>query len=432
MNYYSLNHQSPKVDFRTAVLEGQAPDGGLYFPEELAKWSKSFIENLHQLSATEIGYTIMKPYVGNSMDESKLLAVIESALAFEFPVKQIDDKIFGLELFHGPTLAFKDLGARFFSRCLSTFVENNNKQTIVLVATSGDTGSAVADAFFGMNGIKVVILYPKGKVSSVQELQLTCYGGNIISYAVEGDFDDCQRMVKQAFNDPDLYASVQLTSSNSINVARWLSQQIYYVIARAQWKDKSNPVVAVPSGNMGNICAGLMAWQSGLPIDSFLVACNANKMFVDYLVNGKLQAKETIPTLSNAMDVGNPSNAIRIIELFKRLNLAETSLLKGFSITDEETKENILDVYQQAGIILDPHSAVAYASMKKHLEKETHKKGLILSTAHPVKFPETIEELIQKKIPIPHQLQSVMAKKGTQNTIRADFAALKEKIFLLV
>ncbi len=346
MLYYSLNNNWPKASFKEATIKGQAPDKGLYFPESIPVLSKTFFENINSYSKEEIAFKIIQPYIGDEIPESELKKIISETVAFDFPLVKVDENIFSLELFHGPTLAFKDVGARFMSRCLGHFVKNNDKQITVLVATSGDTGGAVANGFYDVDGINVVILYPSGKVSSVQELQLTTLGKNISALEVNGTFDDCQQLVKQAFADEQLNKELFLTSANSINVARWLPQQFYYLFAYQQWANKSNPpVFCVPSGNFGNICAGLLAHRSGLPVKHFIAACNANNIVPEYLTNGDYQPKKAVATISNAMDVGNPSNFVRILELFHKEFNSLKSVLTSYSISDEETKQTIADVY---------------------------------------------------------------------------------------
>lgn len=410
MNYYSLNRTSPLADFRQATLSGQAPDKGLYYPERIPVWDNKFISNLKKLDKVTIGYEIMKPYVGDCISDNDLHDIIEDTLSFEFPLKKINDRISCLELFHGPTLAFKDLGARFLSRCMGKFSKDQQEKIVVLVATSGDTGGAVADAFYKIPGTEVIILYPSGKVSPVQEKQLTGLGENIHALEIQGDFDDCQRLVKTAFADAEMHKGCMLTSSNSINISRWLSQQIYYVLAVAQWNEESAPVFSVPSGNFGNICAGLVAQQSGMPAKHFIAACNSNKTFPDYIESGKYTPRASVPTISNAMDVGDPSNFIRIVELFKGDFSNIKSHVSSISVTDEETRSSIKAVYEQYQYIMDPHTAIAYKAMQDRLEKNTDEKGIILGTAHPVKFPTVVEEIIQHEIPIPAELGEIMKK----------------------
>ncbi|HVZ96853.1 MAG TPA: threonine synthase, partial [Chitinophagaceae bacterium] len=306
MLYFSTNNHSPKADFKEAAIRGQAPDKGLYFPEQIPVMEKDFITNLNAYTKEEIAFKVIAPFVGDTIPDAELRRIVAETVNFEFPLVQLDNNIFSLELFHGPTLAFKDVGARFMSRCLGCFVKNNDRKVTVLVATSGDTGGAVANGFYNVDGVDVVILYPSGKVSSVQELQLTTLGNNVTALEVEGTFDDCQQMVKQAFADEMLNKNMFLTSANSINVARWLPQQFYYFFALRQWQDKGHPpVISVPSGNFGNICAGLLAFRTGLPVSHFVAACNSNNVVTEYLHSGNYEPRKAIPTISNAMDVGN-------------------------------------------------------------------------------------------------------------------------------
>jgi len=430
MKYYNIKNTKEVVSFKEATLKSQASDGGLYFPSSIPKWEKDFLRALPTLSKSAIGFHIMKPYVGDDIPDDVLLRIIEDVLNFDFPLQPIDENSFSLELFHGPTLAFKDLGARFISRVLQYFREQDNatKKMLVLVATSGDTGGAVADAFAEIESAEVVILYPSGKVSPVQEKQLTTHGGNIHAFEILGDFDDCQRLAKKAFLDQDLQRVFQLTSSNSINISRWLPQQIYYALALAEWKADSLPVVAVPSGNFGNLCAGLLAKASGLPIDHFVAACNSNAVFCRYLESGNYIPHAAIPTISNAMDVGNPSNVVRIIELFKNDYHALKNDISGFEINDQETKNTIAVVFSQYQYTLDPHSAVAYSALKKYLRFHPSKKGIILSTAHPIKFPDTVESATGQRIIIPESLKKIMKKKKLSTLLNADYELIKEKI----
>ncbi|MFN5421846.1 MAG: threonine synthase [bacterium] len=410
MNYYSLNRTSPLADFRQATLSGQAPDKGLYYPEKIPLWDNKFIADLRKLDKVTIGYEIMKPYVGNCISDNELYDIIKDTLSFDFPLKKINDNIFCLELFHGPTLAFKDLGARFLSRCMGKFSKDQDEKIVVLVATSGDTGGAVADAFYKIKGTEVIILYPSGKVSPVQEKQLTGLGENIHALEIQGDFDDCQRLVKTAFADKEMHKDCLLTSSNSINISRWLSQQIYYVLAVAQWNEDIPPVFSVPSGNFGNICAGLIAQHSGMPAKYFIAACNSNKAFPDYIETGNYKPRPSVQTISNAMDVGDPSNFIRIVELFQGDFSNIKSHVSSLSVTDEETRTSIKEVYEHYQYIIDPHTAIAYKSMHDRVEKNDHEKGIILGTAHPVKFPTVVEEIIQQEIAIPTALEEIMKK----------------------
>src|SRR6478735_4612469 len=314
MLYFSTNQQADLADFRAATIKGQAPDKGLYFPQSIPALPAQYIKELKRKSKEDIGFEVIRPFVGNTISEEDLYSIVSETVNFDFPLVKVSEGLYTLELFHGPTLAFKDVGARFMSRCLGHFSKEVKQKIVVLVATSGDTGGAVANGFYGVDGVEVVILYPSGKVSSVQEKQLTTLGKNIHALEVQGNFDDCQAMVKQAFADEQLIAEIFLTSANSINVARWLPQQFYYFYAYQQWKNKKlPPVISVPSGNFGNICAGLMAYRIGLPIAHFVAACNANDAVYVYLKSGSYQAKPAIATLSNAMDVGDPSNFVRLL-----------------------------------------------------------------------------------------------------------------------
>ena len=431
MKYYNINNKSERVDFKDAIVLGQARDGGLFFPEQIPIWNKAFIESIQKKSKVEIGFEIMKPYVGDALPDDVLMDILQEVLSFEFPLKKINDQIYSLELFHGPTLAFKDVGARFLSRCLHFLIsKKREKKILVLVATSGDTGGAVADAFHGIDGTEVVILYPSGKVSPVQEKQLTTYGDNIHALEVMGDFDDCQRMVKQAFLDQDLHKQFVLTSSNSINIARWLSQQIYYAVAFAQWPHKDLPTVAVPSGNFGNLCAGLVAQASGLPIAHFIAACNKNAVFSNYLDTGNYMPQSAIPTLSNAMDVGNPSNVIRIQELFNYDYEKIKNKISGSIISDKQTKETIALVYKNHNYLLDPHGAVAYTALNQWLNEKPKQKGIVLATAHPVKFLETVESATNTIIPIPPEVKKIMKKEKRAKTILIDYECFKREISL--
>jgi len=427
MRYYSTNKQSPIVDFKEATIRGQAPDKGLYFPEIRPQGSKDFIKQLEKISNEEIAFTVIKPYTGDTIPDEKLFEIVCDTLNFPIPLVRINEKIFSLELFHGPSLAFKDVGARFMSRCLGYFIKDNDKKVTVLVATSGDTGGAVANGFIDVEGIEVVILYPSGKVSPVQEKQLTTLGNNIHALEVEGTFDDCQQMVKQAFVDNDINRKLFLTSANSINVARWLPQQFYYFFAYKQWPFKDQPpVVSVPSGNFGNICAGILAWASGLPIKHFIAACNANDAITRYLQTSNLEIRTAVPTLSNAMDVGNPSNFARILEIFNHDFPDLKNALSSFSISDEETLAAIKQVYQQYDYTMDPHGAVGYLCLEKYLYMHPGGKGIFLETAHPVKFPESVESVTGKTIEIPLAMQSIMNKQKHSIRMKAGFDHLKE------
>lgn len=409
MKYYSLNKQSPIVDFKEATIKGQAPDKGLYFPETIPIIEPSFIKEIEKYSNEEIALKVICPYVEEAIPRNELEMIVTETINFPIPLVPVRDDIFSLELFHGPTLAFKDVGARFMSRCLGYFGKERSEKVTVLVATSGDTGGAVANGFYDVPGVDVVILYPSGKVSSVQEKQLTTLGKNIHAIEVAGTFDDCQQLVKQAFADAQLTKKLFLTSANSINVARWLPQQFYYFIAWKQWKEKdSPPVICVPSGNFGNICAGLLAHYSGLPATQFIAACNANDVVTQFLATGQYQPQKARATLSNAMDVGNPSNFVRILELFQNEFGKLTDVLRSYSVTDFDTKNTIKEVFSEYGYLLDPHGAVGYFALAKYLKEHAGKKGIFLETAHPVKFYDVVEPVIGKSVPMPETIKSII------------------------
>jgi threonine synthase len=437
MQYYSLKKQSPSVNFETATLFGQAPDKGLYFPEHIPQFPKEMIEDIERWEDLDIAMQVMQSYVGDEIDAGSLRNILSETINFPLPLVNINEHIDTLELFHGPTLAFKDVGARFMSRCLGYFVKNgqaikkslpvNNKKITVLVATSGDTGGAVASGFFQVEGVEVVILYPSGKVSKVQEQQLTTFGHNIRAIEVNGNFDDCQQIVKQAFADEDLKKSCFITSANSINIARWLPQQLYYVLAYKQWKNKKNPpVICVPSGNFGNICAGILAHISGMPATHFIAACNANDVVPKFMQNQQYEPRKAVPTISNAMDVGDPSNFIRILELFHQDFPALKEKFSSVSITDEETRDTLKELYHQYHYIADPHGAVGYLALKRYLDVHDNQKGVFLETAHPVKFYDVIEPVLGFKVPVPAAIEAIMDKPGNATKMEADYSALRD------
>jgi len=412
MEYFSLNNKAHTSTFENAVLKGLAPDKGLYFPKEINKLPDSFFENIKSLSKTEIAFEVIKNFIGNEIPEAELKKIIETTLDFDFPLVKLNGNISILELFHGPTLAFKDVGAKFMAGSLGYFIKKGNLGKVtVLVATSGDTGGAVANGFLGVEGINVVILYPKGKVSEIQEKQLTTLGQNITALEVTGTFDDCQDMVKQAFLDKDIQQKMQLTSANSINVARWLPQMFYYFLAYQQLSDEKGKLVfSVPSGNFGNICAGLLAKKMGLPISHFVASSNVNDVVGRYLKTEKYEPKPSVQTISNAMDVGNPSNFIRIQELFQNEFVELKEHLSSYSFDDESTTDAITEVYENTGYVMDPHGAVGYLGLGTFLKGNPEYHGVFLETAHPVKFLETVENVIGKKLEIPESIQSILQK----------------------
>lgn len=416
MNYFSLNNKAPKVTFKEAVINGLAPDRGLYFPEHITPISKEIIENIGKYSNEEIAYEAIKQFVGDEIPSTILKEIIGETINFDFPVVSIDDNIGTLELFHGPTMAFKDVGARFMARCLGYFNKNNEEQVTVLVATSGDTGGAVANGFLGVKGVNVVILYPSGKVSNIQEKQLTTLGQNITALEVNGVFDDCQDMVKTAFLDDGI--SRTLTSANSINVARWLPQMFYFFFAYKQvYKKHKDIVFSVPSGNFGNICAGIMAQKLGLPIKHFVASTNVNDTVPNFMEDGKYNPKPSKPTISNAMDVGNPSNFIRIQQLFNNNFEELKATFSSYSFSDEETRSTMKTIYKNSNYIADPHGAVGYLGLKKHqLQKDEY--GIFLETAHPVKFLDVVEETLNVSVEIPEQIKSIIDRE--KSAIRID------------
>lgn len=427
MQYYSLNDHSRKVSFADAVVQGLAPDRGLYFPESLPTPGKEFMENLGQYSDHEIAYRVIAPFVGNEIPEDVLRKIVADTLSFPFPVHAVEKNVYALELFHGPTLAFKDVGARFMAGCLGYVLRNDKRPVTVLVATSGDTGGAVAAGFYNVPGINVVILYPSGKVSTLQEKQLTTLGGNIKALEVQGTFDDCQRMVKSAFLDIELQQHVLLTSANSINVARWLPQMFYYFLAVKQLKAQGREKLAfsVPSGNFGNICAGILASVLGLPIDHFIAATNVNDTVPRYLHSGAYKPAAAIATLSNAMDVAEPSNFVRVLELFQQNFPALTAKLTGYSFDDAATVAAMEAVYKADGYMMDPHGAVGYLGLKKYLADHADFTGVFLETAHPTKFADTAPASLQSSIVTPERVQELFSKAKQSTVLPADDAALK-------
>ena len=411
MKYYSLNHNAPKVSFQEAVIQGLAPDQGLYFPEHLTPISASFFDKIETLSNEEIAFQVIKEFVGDEIPEINLRQIITETLCFDFPLVKVENNIYSLELFHGPTMAFKDVGARFMSRCLAYFnSDKKGAKNTVIVATSGDTGGAVANGFLGVEGVDVVILYPSGKVSDIQERQLTTLGKNITALEVDGDFDACQDMVKKAFLDDSL-SYKNLTSANSINIARWLPQMFYFFFAYKQLKSENKPLIfSCPSGNFGNICAGIISKKLGLPIKHFVASTNVNDTVPRFLEAGLYDPKPSKATISNAMDVGNPSNFIRIQAMYKN-DLSEFKKdFSSFSFSDTETKIALQTIYKRSGYISEPHGAVGYLGLKKELENHPRDIGIFLETAHPIKFLDVVESLLNVKLPIPSQIESILNK----------------------
>jgi threonine synthase len=430
MQFYSTNSQDIKVSLKEAVLKGLAADNGLYMPEEIPVLAPNFFEKIQDKSLQEIGFEVLKPFFCPDIPEDEFKDLVYDALNFEIPAVEVSDKIYALELFHGPTLAFKDIGARFMARILSHFVGDQKKEINILVATSGDTGSAVANGFYKVPGINVFVLYPKGLVSEVQEKQFTTLGQNITSIEVNGTFDDCQRMVKEAFLDQELNDQLVLTSANSINLARLLPQSIYYHHAYAQLRKKGiedDIVMCVPSGNFGNITAGMIAQIMGLPVKRFIAATNINNIVPKYLETGEYLPQASKATIANAMDVGDPSNFVRILDLYNANHELVKSKLEGYYYSDEDIREALKSVEKDHQYIMDPHGSTAYMALIEGLkENET---GVFLETAHPAKFPEVVEPVIGKKVQVPQRLQAFM--NGERKSIQMEANVSNLKAFLL-
>ena len=444
MKYYSTNGNAPVADLQKAVVKGLAEDRGLYMPEEIHRLPKVFFDNIQDMKFQDIAYNVAASFFGEDVDEDALQDIVYDTLSFDCPVVKVEDNIFSLELFHGPTLAFKDVGARFMARLLQYFIRQGgsvgcnsvaaNGNVNVLVATSGDTGSAVANGFLGVEGIHVYVLYPKGKVSPIQECQFTTLGQNITAIEVDGVFDDCQTLVKNAFMDEELNQHMMLTSANSINVARFLPQAFYYFNAFARMKEKGladRLVMCVPSGNFGNICSALLGHQMGLPVQRFMAANNANDVFYQYLQTGQYHPKASIQTLANAMDVGDPSNFARILNLYSKngeltaeeTHQAITSLISGATYNDEQIKESMRQCYTETGYILDPHGACGYRALKEGLKDG--EIGVFCETAHPAKFKEKVDDILSIDVEIPARLAAFMQGEKQSVSMSKDFADFK-------
>lgn len=417
MKYYSTNKQTPEVSLQEAVVKGLAPDKGLFMPENIKTLPQSFFDKIADLSFQEIAYNVAEAFFGEDIEADTLKKIVYETLNFDTPLIHVDGNIYSLELYHGPTLAFKDVGGRFMARLLAYFIQKQGQKDVkVLVATSGDTGSAVANGFLGVEGIHVYVLYPKGKVSPIQECQFTTLGQNITAIEVNGTFDDCQALVKTAFLDDELNKKLNLTSANSINVARFLPQSFYYFNAYAQLvkQGKNKDIVfCVPSGNFGNITAGLIAKRMGLPIKRFIAANNKNDIFLQYLQTGVYTPRPSVQTIANAMDVGDPSNFARVLDLYNCSHNAIKAEISGVSYSDEQIRNTVKDTFKRTGYLLDPHGACGYQALKDKLEKE--EIGVFLETAHPAKFLETVEAIIGQSIIIPEKLQAFM--KGEKQSI---------------
>ena len=427
MNYYSTNGKAPIADLQKAVVKGLAEDRGLYMPERIEKLPKAFFDNIQDMKFQDIAYNVASNFFGEDVDEDALQDIVYDTLSFDCPVVEVKDNIYTLELFHGPTLAFKDVGARFMARLLGYFLRQESSKLVnVLVATSGDTGSAVANGFLGVEGIHVYVLYPKGKVSPIQECQFTTLGQNITAIEVDGVFDDCQALVKSAFMDEELNQHMKLTSANSINVARFLPQAFYYFNAYARMKalgKADNLVMCVPSGNFGNICAALFGHEMGLPIKRFIAANNANDVFYNYLQTGKYEPKASIQTLANAMDVGDPSNFARIYDLYGKSHERISSLISGATYKDEQIAETMRQCYSETGYVLDPHGACGYKALEEGLQEG--EIGVFCETAHPAKFKEKVDSILGTDIEIPARLRAFMEGEKQSVEMSKDFADFK-------
>lgn len=426
MKYYSTSNRKLEVGLREAVIQGLAPDGGLFMPEQIPVLPDSFFEALPQLSFQEIGYEVANLFLKGDVPDADIHRMVNHTLQFDAPLVHVHDQIHSLELFHGPTLAFKDFGARFLSGLLGYFAQQQDREITILVATSGDTGSAVANGFYNVPGTSVVVLYPSGKVSEIQEKQFTTLGGNITALEIDGTFDDCQRLVKQAFGDTELKQKLFLTSANSINIARLLPQSFYYFRAFAQLKTQNKRVVfSVPSGNFGNLTAGLLAKRMGLPIDQMIAATNANDIVPNYLESGIFSPRASQATISNAMDVGNPSNFVRMQRLYQNDFEQLRVDMKGCRFSDDQTREAMKNVYRNHRYLMDPHGAIGYLGLQQYLQKDDS-VGMFLETAHPAKFKEVVEESIGDIIELPARLHEFMLKDKKSIQMDKDFESLKD------
>ena len=432
MKYYSTNGNSPLATLEEAVVRGLAPDKGLYMPERIKTLPKAFFDNIQDMTFQDIAYNVASAFFGEDVDGDALQEIVYDTLSFDCPVVKVNDNIYSLELFHGPTLAFKDVGARFMARMLQYFINRRNSGSgmtgsiNVLVATSGDTGSAVANGFLGVDGIHVYVLYPKGKVSPIQECQFTTLGKNITALEIDGVFDDCQVLVKNAFMDQELNEKMRLTSANSINVARFLPQAFYYFNAYARMKKlglADELVVCVPSGNFGNICSALFGKRMGLPVKRFIAANNANSVFYEYLQSGEYNPRPSVQTIANAMDVGDPSNFARVFDLYGKDHKAICTDISGATYTNEQIAETIKGVFTATGYLCDPHGACGYRALSEQLREG--EVGVFCETAHPAKFKDTVESIIGQDVAIPAKLQAFM--QGTKQSIplSKDFSEFK-------
>lgn len=428
MKFYSTNNPANFVSLKEAVIKGLAADQGLYMPERIPQMSAEFFHELPFMSFQEMGLEVIRALFKEDLSEEQIQALVTHTLSFEAPLVEIEEGVYTLELFHGPTLAFKDFGARFCSKLMSMLLADDERTVRVLVATSGDTGSAVANGFYKVPGVEVVILYPKGKVSRLQEKQFTTLGENIHCLEVEGVFDDCQRLVKEAFLDEALNQDMLLTSANSINIARWIPQCLYYFYAWAQLPDKGKKLaVSVPSGNFGNLGAGILAERMGLPIDVFVASTNENKVVPAFLDSGTFEPMKSRATISNSMDVGNPSNFYRLLDLYGKDEELVKSKIKGYYFSDQETAAAMRQIYASTGYIMDPHGAVGYLGLKRFLKgKEEFYQGIFLETAHPGKFQSTVEEVLEQPLILPERLEAFLGKEVKSSPLKKDFKAFKK------
>ncbi len=425
MKFYSTNNPKQLVSLQEAVVNGLAPDNGLYMPEQIPVFSSEYFTTLHNKSFQEIAFDVANVFVEDAIPTEHLKRIIDHTISFDAPLVKIEKNVFALELFHGPTLAFKDFGARFMSQLLSHFAQQQNREIVILVATSGDTGSAVANGFLGVPGTRVVVLYPSGKVSDIQEKQFTTLGENITALEIEGTFDDCQRLVKQAFLDEELKTKFFLTSANSINIARLIPQAFYYFYAWSRLPEKEKVVFSIPSGNFGNLTAGLIAKRMGLPIHHFVAATNKNDIVPHYLITKEFLPKPSLSTISNAMDVGNPSNFARMLDLFRHNHDAMLKEITGYSFSDDETREIMRNVFSKSGYTLDPHGAIGYLGLKKSQVQNPNTVGVFLETAHPAKFLDVVEATLQTKITMPDGLNYFLNRKKETLKCQSDFSSFK-------
>jgi len=425
MKFYSTNNSKHRVSLQEAVIKGLAPDNGLYMPERIPVFPAAFFNSLSEKSFQEIAFDVAKEFVEEDLSNDQLKTIIDHTISFDAPLIAVEKKIFSLELFHGPTLAFKDFGARFMSQMLGHFAKQQDREIVILVATSGDTGSAVANGFLGVPGTRVVVLYPSGKVSEIQEKQFTTLGKNITAVEVNGTFDDCQQLVKQAFLDQALNESFFLTSANSINIARLIPQSFYYFYAWSRLPKNRNVVFSIPSGNFGNLTAGLMAKKMGLPIQHFVAATNINDIVPHYLTTKEFLPKSSASTISNAMDVGNPSNFARMLDLFQHDHSAMSSEITGYSFNDDETRATMRGVFEKLNYTLDPHGAIGYLGLKKYESRNPESVGVFLETAHPAKFLDVVESVLQRKVTIPDGLKLFLSGNKSSLACEADFISFK-------